>query len=334
MRLSPGFTKISQTDCQKIAALVKEYESLTTSSDAEETTTRKKAVQLENLHNVGHDERQGRQMERSDTGSRSTNSTSIGRRDDNFSKAEQRAYKKAIKYEKSLKKSAKNSERHTIALCQSDIDAVTKALHGDLTDTRNGTGHPLATDHNLEDVIERNLHFVANIQEHKVYLRRSVRFARRTTNGQKKSRKSGRLSNADESSADNESEELVRGVLLELGIDVSSTENERPDSRDSFSTTPPAKIAAVVRKLRTAISEDLEKHENEQSQTCIRAGGFWRYVGKPVFDRMTEVARCIDWRTGEIIKERPDGLEAVVEVEGEDVDINEDDEGENEGQEE
>jgi hypothetical protein len=331
VRLCSDFTKISQTDYQKIAALVKEYESLTTSSDAEETTTRKKAVQPENLHNVGHDERQGRQMERSDTGSRSTTSTSIGRRDDNISKAEQRAYRKAIKHEKSLKKSAKNSERHTIALCQSDIDAVTKALHGDLTDTRNGTGHPLATDHNLEDVIERNLHFVANIQEHKVYLRRSVRTARRTTNGQKKSRKNGRLSNADESSADHESEELVRGVLLELGIDLSATENERPDSRDSFSTTPPAKIAAVVRKLRTAILEDLEKHENEQKQTCIRAGGFWRYVGKPVFDRMTEVARCIDWRTGSIIKDGAEDEEVEMEVEN--VDANED-EGENEGQEE
>jgi hypothetical protein len=27
-----------------------------------------------------------------------------------------------------------------------------------------------------------------------------------------------------------------------------------------------------------------------------------RYCGRPVFDRMTKVAREIDWRTGEIIK--------------------------------
>lgn len=296
--------------------------------DSEETTTRNKAAQPKNLHSVVRNGRQARQMERGDTGIHSATSTSIERITDRPSKAEQRAYKKAIKHEKSLKKSAKNSERYTISLRQSDIDAVTKALHGDLTGITNGTGHPLATDQNLEDVIERNLHFVANIEEHKRYLRTSLRAAQRTTKNQKKPRKSGKSTNADESSADSGSEELVRGVLLELGIDVSSTETERPDRS---STTPAAKIAAVLQKLKTAILEDLAKHENDERQTYIRAGGFWRWVGKPVFDRMTEIARLIDWRTGMIIKERADEVE--VEVEGGDVDMNEN-EGENQEQEE
>lgn len=46
-------------------------------------------------------------------------------------------------------------------------------------------------------------------------------------------------------------------------------------------------------------------------------GGFWRYVGRPVFDRMTEVARSIDWGTGRIIKQGADGVNGKAEEENE-----------------
>lgn len=77
-----------------------------------------------------------------------------------------------------------------------------------------------------------------------------------------------------------------------------------------------------------AVSEDLQKHENEQRQTCIRAGGFWRYVGRPVFDRMCEISETIDWRTGAIKREgegEKDGGE------GEGGEEKEEEEGEGEG---
>jgi hypothetical protein len=328
--LCSSFTKTSQTDHEKIAALVKEYKSLIRFSDAEETPSRKKGMPLQNIDNAVHHERRAPLFERSETETVSTTSTGNENHYETPSKAEQRAYKKAMKHEKSLKKSAKNSERHILSIRQSDIDAVTTALHGNHTDTSTGTGHPLATDQDLSDVIQRNRRFVANIQEHKVYLRRSVRLARRATNSQRKSRKRGKTADVDEASMEDEAEEVVKGVLLELDIDMSSTASKRPDRRDSFCATPPARIAAVVQKLRIAIHEDLEKHENEQRSTCIRAGGFWRYVGRPVFDRMTEVARCIDWRTGRIIKE---GVEEEGEVEGEDLDGVEHENGNGDGNE-
>ena len=79
----------------------------------------------------------------------------------------------------------------------------------------------------------------------------------------------------------------------------------------------------MLAQLRVAIGEDLKKHENEQRMTCIRAGGFWRYVGKGVFERMMRVGERIDWRTGVIIREkvgekRADGVgEDVGDVEQE-----------------
>lgn len=286
---------------------MKEYKSLITFSDAEETANRRKGVPLQNIHNAAHLERRGPSNESRETETSFTTSTDNENQYETPSKAEQRAYKKAIKHEKSLKKSAKNSERHILSIRQSDIDAVTTALHGNQSDTSTGTGHPLATDQDLEDVIERNRRFVANIQEHKVYLRRSVRTARHATNSRRSSRKKGKTPDAEESSVEDEAEEVVNGALRDLGIQVSVTASKGSESRDSFAAMPPARIAAVAVKLRTAIREDLEKHENEQRSTCIRAGGFWRYVGRPVFDRMTEVARCIDWRTGRILKGEGEG---------------------------
>ena len=56
---------------------------------------------------------------------------------------------------------------------------------------------------------------------------------------------------------------------------------------------------AIASKLRTAIKTDLDKHENEVHARYVRAGGFWRYVGKTVFERMTDVARDLDVSTGE-----------------------------------
>lgn len=69
-------------------------------------------------------------------------------------------------------------------------------------------------------------------------------------------------------------------------------------SSNSKSSTNKAALA-VASKLRVAIKADLEKHENEVHMRYVRAGGFWRYVGKSVFERMTEIARELDVSTGE-----------------------------------
>lgn len=286
----------------KIAILTKKYLELIAVTDTEETPARQRAASfrhpLQNVNNVGGHERPTARQDGHDTKSLSSASAGQENTHEAPSKAEQRIFKKAIKHDRSLKKSARNSERHTVLVRQSDIEQVTQALHGDSEDTSTGSGHPLASDQDLEQVIERNRRFVANIHQHKVYLRKSVAAARRATNAQRKKHR-GKAAEADPAS-DEDAEELVNGVLLQLGINHTANLGKRQDRQDSFCATSPAKIASVMAKLRTAIREDIEKHENEQRQTCIRAGGFWRYCGRPVFDRMAEVAKEIDWRTGEI----------------------------------
>ena len=260
----------------KIATLTKEYLKLNAVKDTKETPSRKRAASirhpLQNVNNIGGWERPAAPQGANDVEISST-STSKENSHDTPSKAEKRASKKAVKYDRSLKKSTRNSERHIVSIRQSDIEKVTKALHGESEDTSTGSGHPLATDQDLKEVIERNRRFVANISEHKVYLRKSAAAARKATNGQRK-KHLGKTIEADPT-ADENVEEIVNGVLLQLGIDSIGTLGKRPDKLDSFCSTPPAKMASVMSKLRTAIREDIEKHENEQRQTCIRAGGFW-----------------------------------------------------------
>src|SRR6202008_4265053 len=62
-------------------------------------------------------------------------------------------------------------------------------------------------------------------------------------------------------------------------------------------------VTSVVTTLKALVKDDLEKFDNEQRETCIRAGGFWRYVGRPVFERMTQIARELDWKTGMKLKD-------------------------------
>ena len=75
---------------------------------------------------------------------------------------------------------------------------------------------------------------------------------------------------------------------------------------------------AVAVKLRNAIKVDLEKHENEVHMRYVRAGGFWRYVGKTVFERMTDIARELDVSTGEKWDKRRAREEKVVAKNDED----------------
>jgi len=202
-----------------------------------------------------------------------------------------------------------------------DVERVRKVLHGDQEDQTGGKGHPLATDKTIEQVIERNMSFVANIQEHKRYLLQSVAGRRKSDKEKKRLNRMRRVSehrggcggrsNVGHIVDDiTETEDLINAILIKLGVPVSTGNGKKGgistcssfSSRTPKPTTPkpnskgPSARDAIVEKLKDAITEDLEKHENEQRQTCVRAGGFWRYVGKPVFERMTEVASRIDWK--------------------------------------
>lgn len=184
---------------------------------------------------------------------------------------------------------------------------------------------------------------MANIKEHKAYLLKSVGGRRKQERAKRvrRQRMEAGLSVSDERGWVDEGEdgegweEVVDAVLVKLGVTLPASgggggcsastaslghrfENGFATPKRSAGGSVSARRDVVVAQLRTLVEEDLTKFENEQRQTCIRAGGFWRYVGKSVFERMMEVTRGLDWRTGVIRKES-----IVEEDRGEEVDQDE-----------
>jgi len=224
-------------------------------------------------------------------------------------KAALRAQKKAKKSAKSTSKALRNQSRSLALVATSDVARVAQILHGDESDIiHDGSAHPLATDRTIEDVINRNLGFVKNIQVHKQDLFRSVAMGRR----ENKERKTGRKDYGGEGVG---IEEVVGAIMVRLGVSVSGWAGQtngcastpgRKRASSMVATPSPSSLGtssktalAVVAKLRAAIMTDLEKHENEVHARYVRAGGFWRYVGKTVFERMTRIAAELDVGSGE-----------------------------------
>ena len=275
-----------------------------------------------------------------------TNSTS-GTNPLKLTKAEARSAKRAAKSTSSQQKSLRNQSRHPVTIKSTDIEHVHLTLHGELPSTPNGNAsdmgsrHPLATDKCIEDVIDRNRAYVANISQHKAWLLKCVG-SRKKQEREKRVRRQRLeegLSVSEEKGWVDEVEEvegLVDAVLVKFGIALSvsggssASVNAVGHGAEAGLATPKrsaggsvsARRDVVVAQLRALVGEDLIKFENEQRQTCIRAGGFWRYVGKSVFERMMEVTRGLDWKTGVLRKEsstEEDGGEEVEDrAEGED----------------
>lgn len=246
--------------------------------------------------------------------------TSSGNKPLKPTKAELRTAKREAKDAKSRRKSLKNQSKHIgIALRAVDIESVATILHGE---QNTDESHPLASDKCIEDVMERNRRYVTSINEHKALLLKEVGRTRRVeqerTRKARKRKERGSISDgsgqaghlgADGIVMDEEQEALVNAVLIRLDIALDAV----GDGNATLALPPgtPKRVSGgrssqeksiVLAQLRVAIAEDLLKHENEQRQTCIRAGGFWRYVGRPVFVRMMDVTERIDWKTGTLIK--------------------------------
>lgn len=233
-------------------------------------------------------------------------------------KAENRAAKKAKKSSKSTTKALRNQSRNLASITSADIELVANVLHGepDIDDPR--SAHPLASDRTIEDVIHRNLNFVSNIQAHKAYLFKSVAAGRKEHKERKRQKK--RESHGEQTEDSIEMDEVVTAIMIRLDVSptiaAASLGNSSPALGVATRNTPggigrkransiasPAgsnkSAVAIATKLRQAIRSDLEKHENEVHARYVRAGGFWRYVGKAVFERMTDIARDMDVSTGE-----------------------------------
>lgn len=249
--------------------------------------------------------------------STNTASTKSGK----LTKAEIRAAKREAKSAKSQRKSIKNQNKYVVAIKEADVENVAVTLHGEqnLEDS-----HPLASDKSIEDVMNRNRKYVKYIAEHKAMLLREVGNNRRTemeTRARKARKRKDResISNAagdptnqhkPRPAIDEEEEALVNAVLAKFDIHVEPSFDGgmtpmtpvTPKRSSGYGKGSNQEKSLVLAQLRIAIAEDLQKHENEQRQTCIRAGGFWRYVGQPVFKRMMEITERIDWRTGAVKK--------------------------------
>lgn len=249
-------------------------------------------------------------------------------------KAEKRALKRAAKAVKSQNKAFKNQAKHTISVKTQDVELVNTVLHGEATPATQT--HPLASDKNIEEVIQRNMGFMSSIEEHKRQLMSTIAQRRKCERERRnaaialkdsKKRRFSTLSHSsynDDDDDDDETETLLTAVLTKLGIDrehikfggavgggsasIKKSVGKSPSmsgaSSGSCSNSKSAHRLSIVGNLMTLVKDDLEKFENDQRETCIRAGGFWRYVGKPVFERMTKVAEELDWRTGVKLKER------------------------------
>lgn len=248
------------------------------------------------------------------------------------SKAAVRAQKKAAKVAKSTSKAAKNQAKHVISVRSEDVDLVKRVLHGD-TDHQALHTHPLASDKTIEEVIQRNMGYMSNIQEHKKLLMSSIARRRRSEKDRERRRSAmidhrhkRRLSIVVDDELEEEAEELetlLTAVLVKLGVSAEHVKSvggvnvhgsakksgigggsgSGSGSGGGSNNGLTSRRFTIVANLKALVRDDLDRHENEQRETCVRAGGFWRYVGKPVFDRMTQIAEELDWKTGVKFKE-------------------------------
>ncbi|KAJ9644931.1 hypothetical protein H2204_001393 [Knufia peltigerae] len=244
--------------------------------------------------------------------STSTTGDNDGNQQRKQSKSEIRAAKKAVKAERSRAKAAKNQRRQSVPVRSEDIEAVARVLHGEHAAEAAAT-HPLATDKTVEDVINRNRSFVASIEAHKKLLLYSV--ARNRKIGRQRQKPSGngvrhKRSDSEQSEEkDAEMNDLVTAVLTNLGIvpahishgGAGSGSKKEKENKGAIDAGAP--VSAIIVNLKKEIKEDLKTFEHEQREVCIRAGGFWRYVGSRVFERMTKIAQKVDWKTGRKLKE-------------------------------
>ncbi|KIW86194.1 hypothetical protein Z517_01589 [Fonsecaea pedrosoi CBS 271.37] len=257
-----------------------------------------------------------------------------------LTKAEARALKKAAKTAKSQSKAAKNQQKHVIGVRTADVSFVAEVLHGNNAGARPGAQpratHPLASDKTIEEVIARNMGFMSSIQEHKKALLSSIAQRRKSERERRKSSIAGisyhgaggkkrRFSEGlhDCDAEDDEMEDLLVAVLVKLGVDGGHARSTGCTANTAVATTngvgvkkngvggginkapasSPQQTSSIVAALKALVKDDLERFENEQRETCVRAGGFWRYVGRPVFERMTKIAREVDWKTGVKLKD-------------------------------
>ncbi|KAI4277579.1 MAG: hypothetical protein LQ337_001652 [Flavoplaca oasis] len=60
---------------------------------------------------------------------------------------------------------------------------------------------------------------------------------------------------------------------------------------------------ALLKQLRIAIRDDIDKVENEDRDTMMRMAGYWRYVNRRTYNFMVRHKQIWDWATGQTLEE-------------------------------
>ncbi|KAI4255788.1 MAG: hypothetical protein LQ352_002388 [Teloschistes flavicans] len=79
-------------------------------------------------------------------------------------------------------------------------------------------------------------------------------------------------------------------ILVQLGISITSTHATR-------------QRVNLVKQLRNAIRDDVEKVDNENRDTMTRMAGYWRYVNRKTYNYMVRNNHIWDWATGQKLEE-------------------------------
>lgn len=72
---------------------------------------------------------------------------------------------------------------------------------------------------------------------------------------------------------------------------------------------------ALVKQLRSAIQDDVEKVENENRDTMMRMAGYWRYVNRKTYNFMVRQNQIWDWATGQKLEEIEEEEESEADTE-------------------
>ncbi|KAL8779262.1 MAG: hypothetical protein Q9213_007034 [Squamulea squamosa] len=98
-------------------------------------------------------------------------------------------------------------------------------------------------------------------------------------------------------------DEILMTVILEkLGI----MPNPKGSSKERVT---------LVRQLRSAIRDDMDKAENENRDTMMRMAGYWRYVNRKTYNIMVRNNQIWDWVTGQRLEEIGEEEESELDAE-------------------
>lgn len=219
--------------------------------------------------------------------------------------SERRASKKTMKDKKNQEKAFKNQQKFDSSVTQAQIDRVARVIHGARYNVDGKGGHPRTEANNDGDIFNRDDAFNPSIKEHMSWLHRQVKVSR-ARNGK---RGADALRRQQDEDAQNglrvqkqDIEELVSGILVQLGIHSHKGPHARPTHTDSPAPRSKKQNVSVVLQLRKEIAADIEKSENEARARQQRMEGYWRYVNDTVTDRLANNAQSVDRATGMRLK--------------------------------